>query len=261
MMAYSTFHNHTTFCDGKSTAEEMVRAAVAAKCPSLGFSGHSYTRFDESYCMSKAGTEAYQAEIARLKTAYAEQLRILCGVEQDYWSDAPTDGYDFVIGSVHYVRKNGHYLPVDNSKEELLRGVNAQYGGDILAFCEDYFRRVSDVQCKTKCTFVGHFDLVTKFNEDGALFDQDDPRYRRAALAAVDALCAQGAVFEINTGAMAKGYRTVPYPAQFLLERIRDGGSQVILTADCHDREKLLFGLEDAERLAMDVGVEIIREI
>lgn len=261
MMAYATFHNHTTFCDGKHTAEEMVRSAVAAGCPSLGFSGHSYTRFDESYCMSETGTEAYKAEIARLKTDYAGHIRILCGVEQDYWSDMSTDGYDFVIGSVHYVRKNGHFLPVDNSKEELLWGVNAQYGGDILAFCEDYFRQVVDVRRKTGCTFVGHFDLVTKFNEGGALFSEDDPRYRRAALDAVDALCEQGAVFELNTGAMAKGYRTVPYPARFLLERIRNRGGKVILNADCHDKEKLLFGLEDAERLAIDVGVDILREI
>lgn len=260
-MAYSTFHNHTTFCDGKHTAEEMVRAAVAAGCPSLGFSGHSYTFFDESYCMSQAGTKAYQAEIARLKAAYAERIRILCGVEQDYWSDAPTEGYDFVIGSVHYVLKNGHFLPVDNSKDELLRGVNAQYGGDVLAFCADYYRQVADVQRKTGCTFVGHFDLVTKFNEDGALFSQDDPRYRRAALEAVDALCGQGAVFEINTGAMAKGYRAAPYPARFLLERIRDRGCRVVLNADCHDAKKLLFGLDRAERLAKDVGVEILREL
>lgn len=260
-MAYSTFHNHTSFCDGKSTAEEMVQAAVAAGCPSFGFSGHSYTWFDESYCMSKTNTEAYRQEIARLKTAYTGRIRILCGVEQDYCSDASTDGYDFVIGSVHYVRKNGHYLPVDNSKEELLRGVNAQYGGDILSFCEDYYRQMADVQRKTGCTFLGHFDLVTKFNEGGALFSEEDPRYRRAALGAVDALCKQGAVFEVNTGAMAKGYRTVPYPARFLLEHIRDGGCKVILNADCHDREQLLFGLEDAKRLAMDMGVEIIREI
>lgn len=261
MMPYSTFHNHTTFCDGKHTAEEMVQAAITAGCPSLGFSGHSYTWFDESYCMSKAGTEAYKREITRLKTAYAGRIRILCGVEQDYWSDASTDGYDFIIGSVHYVRKNGHFLPVDNSKEELLRGVNSQYGGDILAFCEDYFRQIADVPHKTGCTFVGHFDLVTKFNEDGSLFSEDDPRYLRAALTALDTLCEQSVVFEINTGAMAKGYRTVPYPARFLLERIRNNGRKVLLNADCHDREKLLFGLEQAEQLAMDVGVAMIREI
>ena len=47
-MVFSTFHNHTTYCDGSNTAEEMVQAAVAAGCPAFGFSGHSYTWFDES---------------------------------------------------------------------------------------------------------------------------------------------------------------------------------------------------------------------
>ena len=35
-MRYSNFHTHTTFCDGKNTAEEMVRAAITAGCPALG---------------------------------------------------------------------------------------------------------------------------------------------------------------------------------------------------------------------------------
>ena len=33
-------HSHTTFCDGKNTPEEMVRAAIALGMDSLGFSGH-----------------------------------------------------------------------------------------------------------------------------------------------------------------------------------------------------------------------------
>lgn len=260
-MAFSTFHNHTTFCDGKSTAEEMVRTAIAAGCPSIGFSGHSYTWFDESYCMSRAGTEQYKAEILRLREQYAGQIRILLGIEQDFWSEEPTDGYDFVIGSVHYVKKDGQFLPVDNSREELLAGVNAHYGGDILAFCEDYYRQVAQVMERTGCTFVGHFDLVTKFNEGGQLFSETDPRYVRAAEAALEALCSQEAVFEINTGAMARGYRAAPYPGRAILERIRDLGGRVILSADCHDAEKLLYGLPEAAALAAEVGVPVLQEL
>ena len=33
-------HTHTTFCDGKNTPEEMVRAALSLGMDSLGFSGH-----------------------------------------------------------------------------------------------------------------------------------------------------------------------------------------------------------------------------
>lgn len=260
-MAYSTYHNHTTFCDGKSTAEEMVLAAIAAGCEAIGFSGHCYTWFDETYCMSKAGTEAYKAEIHRLRDQYGDRISILCGVEQDYWSQEPTGDYDFIIGSVHYVKKDGCFLPVDNSKEELLKGVNDHYNGDILAFCEDYYRQVSDVQRRTGCTFVGHFDLVTKFNEDGSLFDMAHPRYVRAWEDAVKALCRQGAVFEMNTGAMAKDYRTTPYPAVPILEIIRDMGSKVILNADCHDAGLIQYVLEQAETIAKKVGVKILTKL
>ena len=257
-MVFSTFHNHTTYCDGSNTAEEMVQAAVAAGCPAFGFSGHSYTWFDESYCMSKEGTIAYREEIRRLQEQYAGKIRILCGIEQDYWSEEPTDGYDYVIGSAHYVLKNGHYLPVDNSPEELMQGVTSQYNGDILAFCEDYYRQVADMVKKTHCTFVGHFDLVTKFNENEILFSQSDPRYVRAAESALDALCAQPVIFEINTGAMAKGYRTAPYPAEPLLKRIRDRGGRVILSSDCHNVKNLLFGLETARKTAESLGLSIV---
>ena len=239
----------------------MVRTAIAAGCPSIGFSGHSYTWFDESYCMSRAGTEQYKDESLRLRDQYAGQIRILLGIEQDLWSEEPVDGYDFVIGSVHYVKKDGQFLPVDNSREELLAGVNAHYGGDILAFCEDYYRQVAQVMERTGCTFVGHFDLVTKFNEGGQLFSETDPRYVRAAEAALEALCSQEAVFEINTGAMARGYRAAPYPGRAILERVRDLGGRVILSADCHDAEKLLYGLPEAAALAADVGVPVLQEL
>lgn len=260
-MAFATYHNHTTFCDGQSTAEEMVLAAIEAGCPCIGFSGHSHTPFDESYCMSPAGTRAYQTEIRRLEKRYAGKIRVCLGVEQDLFSDQPVKGYDYVIGSVHYVRKNGFYLPVDNSPEKLMAGVNGQYGGDILAFCEDYYRQVSLLRERTACTIVGHFDLVTKFNEGQRLFSQSSARYVQAAMTAAETLCRQNALFEINTGAMAKGWRTAPYPERSILERIRELGGRVILNADCHRAEQLLYGLEDARRLADSVGIPVVEEL
>ena len=79
--------------------------------------------FRKRYCMSLAGTEAYKAGIRDLQQTYAGQLRILLGVEQDFYSEAPTDDYDYVIGSVHYVKKDGCYLPVDESRELQLQAV------------------------------------------------------------------------------------------------------------------------------------------
>ena len=40
-MIKENFHTHTQFCDGKSTAEEMLLSAIDKGFSALGFSGHS----------------------------------------------------------------------------------------------------------------------------------------------------------------------------------------------------------------------------
>ena len=130
------WHLHTRYCDGEASPAEMAEAALAAGLDKLGFSGHSYTFFDESWCMSPAGTEAYRREAAALREEYAGRLDIRCGVEQDYYSLENTAGYDYVIGSVHYILAGGEFLPVDESPEHLRAGADKHFGGDIYAFAE-----------------------------------------------------------------------------------------------------------------------------
>ncbi len=243
-MIPSSYHTHTAFCDGKDSPEALVLEAIRLGCPEIGFSGHAHTAFDESWCMSVDGTKEYISCINALKAKYAGQIKVLLGVEQDYFSDAPTEGYDYVIGSVHYVKKDGVYLPVDESREIQLQIVKEHYAGDFYAFCEDYFALVGDVYNKTKCDIVGHFDLIEKFNEAGDLFDRSSPRYRAAADAALDRLLQTGAAFEINFGAVARGCRSEPYPDARLLERLKAAHAKLIKTSDCHDKAKLLFGLQ-----------------
>lgn len=47
-------------------------------------------------------------------------------------------------------------------------------------------------------------------------------------------------IFEINTGAIARGYRSTPYPAPFLLQAMQHSHLPRMLAADCHDRRFLL---------------------
>ena len=117
MSEYSTnYHTHTTYCDGNSTPAEIVREAVSLGMREIGFSGHSYTECD-SYSMSKENTRAYISAVRQLQKKYTGSIKILLGIEQDYYSEEPTEGYDYVIGSVHFVKKDGVYLSVDASKE------------------------------------------------------------------------------------------------------------------------------------------------
>lgn len=240
-MIRADFHVHTTFCDGQAAPEEMVRAALETGLDAIGFSGHSRTAFDESWCMSEAGTAAYRAEIARLKDAYAGRIAVYCGIEQDFLSALPAEGYDYVIGSVHWLDADGVFIPVDESAGDLKRAAKRHFGGDLYALAEAYYESVARVQTVTGCGIVGHFDLVTKFNEGGALFDETHPRYVAAWRQAADALLRTGALFEINTGAIARGYRTAPYPAAEILDYLIAHGARFLLSGDAHSPSGLCF--------------------
>ncbi len=242
------YHTHTCFCDGENTAEEMVQKAIELNISELGFSGHSYTEFDKSYCMTLEGTELYKEEITALKSKYKNKIKILLGTECDYLSDISLEDYDYVIGSVHYIKKNGEYFSIDDSKEDLIKSVNHYYGGDYYSFIEDYYSLIADVYNKTKCDIIGHFDLVTKYNTDSALFDTNHPRYIAAWKKAADALIKTPAVVEINTHAVASGYTKGPYPAKEIIDYFKSGGKKMIYSSDCHNKDHLLFGYEAVKK-------------
>ncbi|MBQ5341234.1 MAG: histidinol-phosphatase [Oscillospiraceae bacterium] len=246
-MIKKDLHVHTVFCDGKCTPREMTEAAIRAGIETLGFSGHSHTPIDETYCMTPAGTVAYRKEIARLREEYRGRIEILLGIEMDYFSDDDPSFYDYVIGSVHYVESAGRYYAVDESPELLREAVEKGFGGDPYALCEAYYALVGDVVRKTGASVVGHFDLVTKFQEMMPLFDEEHPRYISAWRKALEKLLPTGAAFEINTGAMSRGYRTSPYPAPPIRDAITRGGGRLILSSDSHAPQTLLYGFDRCE--------------
>ena len=253
-----TYHNHTVFCDGKSTVDQMVISAIAHGCDAIGFSAHSYTPFDSYYCMPVESIAEYRRTVRACSKKYGDKINVLLGIEQDVESDATlyTDEYDFKIGSAHSIYKNGSFYSVDASREQLEKMINELYGGDPYALCEDYFEELVKVTEMKDCQIVGHIDLVTKFNEGGALFDESDPRYVAAAERTIKALAQEGLIFEINTGAMARGYRTSPYPARHLLRIIKREGGRVTYSSDCHAAENILCGYDEARSIAKECGFE-----
>lgn len=257
----ANLHTHTSFCDGKNSPEEMIRSAVEKGFDVLGFSGHSYTPFDETYCMSLENTRRYQKEVRRLAETYRDQICIFCGIEQDIYSDQPTEPYDYVIGSVHAVYRedgrSGRYIYVDSDLAALKEAVSELYGGDYLALAEDYFSIVSQVVHKTGCQIVGHFDLLTKFNEQEHLFDENHPRYKEAVHQALSKLLQADPIFEINTGAMARGYRTSPYPSPSILRSIYQAGGRITINSDSHSASSLDFGFEAAREAARSCGFSV----
>jgi histidinol-phosphatase (PHP family) len=240
----------------------MVKAAISKGCTAFGISGHAYMGLASSldWCMTKQGEIDFISEMNRLKKEYGGQIALFTGVERDYYDVTednpfpPAGPYDYVIGSVHYIKKDGEYLPVDESEEVQREAVRRCYGGDFYAYTKDYYATIAGIVPKTKPDFIGHFDLVTKFNEGGRLFDETDRRYLDPALEALEAITETHKLFEINTGAMYRLGRTVPYPNDVLLKALFERGGEIILSSDSHDGVSIGYQFDAAAELAKSCG-------
>lgn len=259
-MILQNLHTHTVYGDGRNTAEEMVQPAIRSGCAALGFSEHSPfppVGKHDGYSLLPERVADYRAEVLQLRENYRNQIDIFLGLEQDIDSLPPEHPYDYLIGSVHNLRAGGSkWLPVDESAEAFVRYAREYFGGDCLAMAEAYYRLEAEVVQKTGCQIVGHFDLITKFNEEGQLFSEDDPRYRNAALEALNAVLEHDVIVEINTGAISRGYRTTPYPAPFLLRAIREKGGRICITSDSHSAQTITCSFAKAAELAVACGFQ-----
>ena len=236
-------HTHTVFSDGRDTPEEMTEEALRRGMTRIGFSDHSHADWDDAG-MPADRIEEYRAEILRLKEKYAGRIEVCLGLERDYYSDDFRE-YDYVIGSVHSVRmEDGYHLCVDWNSEWIERDCGKYFGGDWYALAEAYFRTEADVVRQTRCDIIGHFDLVCKLNERHRWFDESHPRYRAAWRRAADELLKTGKLFEINTGAISRGYKTEAYPSPEIRAYLRERGARMILSSDAHQKENLCYGFE-----------------
>lgn len=244
-------HTHTYYCDGKDGSREIAEKAFALGFRALGFSGHEYAPQDSDFCMSPQDTQKYRKEVLALKEIYRGRMEIYLGVERDFFGQPDDYPYDYIIGSLHYVEKDGTLLSVDESEETMVTNVRRYFGGDYRSYVENYYALMGDVPEKTGADIVGHFDLISKFNEGNKYFDEDTAWYRAAALGALRRAAKGKPIFEINTGAAARGCRSEVYPKRFILDEIERLGCPLILSSDCHQKEYLDFGfLQVAEKLS-----------
>ena len=264
MTIKGNFHTQTSFCDGRDTPEQVVEMALRKGFRHLGFSGH----MDPGVSMD---FPQYEAEICRLQDKYQGRLEILRGVELDNVTGAEcAPAVEYAIGSTHFIPIPGseiwnrtfgldeicedgingdQIICVDASPDVLKSGCERYYDGDYYAMSQDYYRFEAEVAKRLKPTFIGHFDLITRFNdlspeEGGHFLDERSGRYLQPAMDAMQSLVAYGIPFEINLGAVNRGRKREPYPRTELLKALSEMGGEVLLSSDAHQMEKLDGGFD-----------------
>ena len=169
----TNYHTHTTFCDGKHTPEENVRAAIQKGFAHLGFSSHSLYPFSTEGNLEVSAHATYAAEIRRLQKAYADKIAIHLGFEADYipgfcaprFENYAAFAPDFLIGSVHFVYDGKTLYAVDNTPQILVDAVRTVYNGDAKKAVCAYFAAEREMLRHGDFTIVGHADLIRKFKQ------------------------------------------------------------------------------------------------
>ena len=250
-MRYSDLHTHTTFSDGIHTVEEMVQEAIRKNMISIGISDHSFTTFDQRYCMKEHRLQDYLAEIRRVRDIYSDRIEVYAGLEYDGYSDLENRAdFDYIIGSCHYIKTWDGYHSVDHAKDEQWSAIETYFSKDPMAYAQAYYETYIQRTYAHRPDILGHFDVVTKHG----FVDENWADYRRMASEALLACMEITPIVEINTGSVIRKWRNSPFPNTFLLKEILAHGGKIIFSSDSHRADNLSGWFHEAGELAKEIG-------
>lgn len=253
-MYKQNLHTHSTFDDGKNTPEETIKMALEKGFDSIGFSGHAYMYYSEKYSMSKLGTIEFKNEILRLKEKYNNIIDIYLGLEFDMFSDTPHDGYDYMLGSCHYIKIGDEFVGVDRPKDHYEKIIKEYFGSNGMGLVKEYYKQIAEYPKYAKIDILSHYDLITRNIEQANFFDYTSKEYMNYAIEALETLRKDIPFFEVNTGVIVKGYKSTPYPLLPIIKEMKRLDFGAIITSDCHDANYLDAYFDDARELLKSAG-------
>lgn len=252
-MILQNLHTHTVFDDGKNTPMEMAGAALDAGLTSLGFSCHAILPYENDWCLTEETLPDYLAALAETKAAFQGRLEVYSGIEWDGISPQSMEGFDYVIGSLHHIAVGGETPCIEEAPDITKAALRQLFGVDEDAMAGAYFTQYEVLAENPAVDIVGHFDVICKFAETDGLFAHP-PVFLDCAMAAMETLLRADKIFEVNTGAMSRGYRTQPYPSLPLLRELKARHGRVIISSDAHSMDRIVYGFEEMETLLRELG-------
>ena len=176
------FHTHSSFCDGKNTPEELIHSAIEKGFSILGFSSHSIYPFAEKWHIAPNEHYHYVEHIKQLMQKYQNEIKILCGFEVDFlppYSQLQVNQFedfepDYLIGAVHYVSNNNGYFAIDDSIENIKKGITQVFKGDGKACICEYFKTQREMISTGRFNIIAHPDLPRKRNNFLHFFDETE---------------------------------------------------------------------------------------
>jgi histidinol-phosphatase (PHP family) len=231
--------------------ERYLTAAEKAGIGELGVSEHVH-RFRQAL---EVWDHPFWLESARDDlSAYEEFVRttpLRLGIEMDYVAgreDRITNlleshEFDYVIGSVHFVRDKAVDFDVWDIWES---------HADADRVWELYFGTLAEAARSGLFDVLAHPDLVKVWGSTRPTPERDPRFYYEPA---VEAIAESGIAVEVSTAGLRKPVREI-YPAPAFAEMCVEAGAAFSLSSDAHVPEDIGYGYEQAVEEMRGWGVE-----
>ena len=176
------------------------------------------------------------------------------GMEFDMYSGVDISEYDYLIGAVHYLKNNNGFIDFDRNADAVEIIINEHFNGDGMKYAKAYYEALSQLPQYGDFDILAHFDLITKHIDNKNFFDIHSKEYLKMATEAAECLAGKIPFFEVNTGAIARGFRKTPYPDITLIKELKRLGFGAIISSDCHNKNMLDCHFNEAKEILKECG-------
>ncbi len=241
-------HTHTVLCrHATGTAADFKQAAGKLGLPELYFTDHcpEPSGYDAKHRMKLDEIPAYRDLITPLQDNSLPD--IFWGTEGDFFPGCepflagflPSQPFDLVLGSVHYIRDWGFDSP-DNLK--------TWESVDVKGVWKEYFKLLKQLVNTRLFDVIAHFDLPKKFGH--RLGDRDMKELVQPLL---DHIAASGMGIEINTSGWRRTVREA-YPSPLILSLAAERAIPITFGSDAHAPGEVGYEFSKALTLARETG-------
>jgi histidinol-phosphatase (PHP family) len=242
------YHMHTALCRHAEGAVGDYRSAAGKKgLQEICFTDHAPNPdgYDPAHRMGMADFPEYREAVAGVQDG--AMPRVLFGIEADYYQGCepfleswlPAQGFDLVLGSVHFINGWGF----DNPEERYVWN-----SVDITGTWKTYFETLGRLIETRLFDAVSHLDIPKKFGHR-----PPDRDLKAMVLPVLDRMAETGMGMELNTSGLRKPVGEI-YPSALIVALAHERDIPICFGSDAHSPGDVGADFDAALRLAREAG-------
>lgn len=251
-------HVHSEYSKhANGSIEQVILSAISKGISVLTITDHAPFFLDSNNRLRKEEIYDYKENILSLKEKYLDKIKILVGLECDYFEDC-FDYNQEIIGSIKpdYVIGSIHYIPSTNGIINVW-DLNKINNPQVI---DTYFNQLKGLIKSKQFDSIGHPDVLLRVIDSSLL--------KRYHYEIIDLLIENKLAYELNTSGLRKSkynpITNLEYSGEWsypCLDNIKYGIENKIdfvIGSDAHVPEDVGFGLDDILLKAQNIGLNKI---